>query len=128
MRKKRIFLFAFLFIIAGGLLTVFLCNNIIVNAAKDKLFTDVNTIPYNKVGLLLGTSKTLKNGGANPYYTNRILAAKKLFKANKIRYIIVSGDNGTKTYDEPTAMRTDLMNAGIDSTKIYLDYAGFRTF
>ena len=128
MRKKRILLFAICFIAVVTLVAVYTCNSIIVNRARGKLYTDVTTIPFNKVGLLLGTSKWLKNGRENPYYTYRIQAASALLKNNKIKYLVVSGDNGRKDYNEPELMRSDLINAGIDSSKIYLDYAGFRTF
>jgi SanA protein len=42
--------------------------------------------------------------------------------------MIISGDNGRPEYNEPEMMREDLIKAGIDSTRLYLDYAGFRTF
>ena len=58
----------------------------------------------------------------------RIDAAVKLFRQGKIKYLIVSGDNGRKEYNEPETMRADLISAGVDSSKIFLDYAGFRTF
>ena len=107
---------------------VYWCNYTIEDTANGKLYSDAQTIPYNKTGLLLGTSKYLANGNANPFFYYRIEAAVQLIKAGKIKYIIVSGDNSRKDYDEPTQMRADLMAAGIDSTIIYLDYAGFRTF
>lgn len=66
-------------------------------------------------------------GRLNKYYTYRIDAAEQLLKSNKIDFLIVSGDNGTKEYDEPTAMIRDLIDRGIDSTRLYADYAGFRT-
>ena len=47
--------------------------------------------------------------------------------AKKIDYILISGDNGTNTYDEPTTMKNDLITKGIPASRIYLDYAGFRT-
>jgi SanA protein len=108
--------------------TLFICNRTIENAAAEKLYTQVQFIPANKVGLLLGTSKHLANGATNPYYAYRIKAALELLKANKIKYIIVSGDNSIKDYNEPKQMQKDLIAAGIDSARIYLDYAGFRTF
>ena len=127
MRKKKILLYSLLLIFSGLLLTVYLCNKIITNTAKNKLYSDTRSIPFNKVGLLLGTSK-FANRRDNPFYDNRIKAAADLLKANKIKYLVISGDNSRKEYDEPTAMRADLIKAGIDSTIIYLDYAGFRTF
>ncbi len=107
---------------------MFFCNKAVTNAASDKLYTDVATIPYNKVGLLLGTSKYLRSGRINDYYRKRIEATVELVRAGKIKYIVISGDNSRKTYSEPEEMRNDLIAAGVDSNTIYLDYAGFRTF
>lgn len=117
-----------MFLLVVTLAIVYICNKIIIDNAKGKLFSDTNTIPFNKVGLLLGTAKYLGNGIANPYYTYRIGATIKLITDSKIKYVIISGDNGRKEYNEPEMMRADLMEAGIDSSNIFLDYAGFRTF
>lgn len=110
------------------LLVVVVCNLAIDNAAEGKLYDNVGSIPYNKVGLLLGTSKFLSGGYINHYYQYRIDAAAQLYKAGKIRYLVISGDNSRKDYNEPELMRNDLIAQGVDSTHIYLDYAGFRTF
>ncbi len=128
MRRSKKWGIVLLSVIAIIGITVYCCNAAIENAAKGKLYSDAQTIPYNKVGLLLGTSKYLPNGNTNPFFYYRIQAAVELVKAGKIKYIVVSGDNSRKDYDEPTQMRTDLMAAGVDSSIIYLDYAGFRTF
>jgi SanA protein len=107
---------------------IYFCNKAIENAAKGKLYSQTQFIKFNKVGLLLGTSKYVAGDNPNPYYNYRIEAAIKLLKAGKIKYIIISGDNSRKDYNEPKQMQSDLINAGIDSSIIYLDYAGFRTF
>ena len=114
--------------IALILLTVFFCDLRVRNEAAGKLYSDTSKLPVNKTGLLLGTAKLLKNGTVNPYYQYRIDAAAQLIKAGKIRYLIISGDNSRKAYNEPEDMRQDLIRVGIDSSIIYLDYAGFRTF
>jgi len=98
------------------------------NAAKGKLFSETAAIPYNKVGLLLGTGKYLENGFLNYYYKYRIEATAALMKTGKIKYLVISGDNSRKDYNEPETMRQDLIQSGIDSNLIFLDYAGFRTF
>ncbi|MEM9992003.1 MAG: ElyC/SanA/YdcF family protein, partial [Bacteroidota bacterium] len=89
--------------------------------------TQLLEIPHNKVGLVLGANKTTANGYINLYYKYRIVAAKTLYDAGKVEYLLVSGDNGTKGYDEPTSMRNDLIAMGVPANKIYCDYAGFRT-
>ena len=128
MLKKRIFFLTLLFVVVLSTVAIYYCNNAVDEAAKGKLYSDPQLIPFSKTGLLLGTSKYLANGKDNPYYDYRIKAAAELIKQGKIKYVIVSGDNSRKNYNEPEEMREDLMLAGVDSTAIYLDYAGFRTF
>jgi len=107
---------------------VIFCDARVVKAAKGKTFENLSLLPKQKVGLLLGTGKYLSNGYINLYYKYRIDAAIQLMKAGKIEYLVISGDNSRPGYDEPSTMRADLVASGIDSTRIYLDYAGFRTF
>jgi len=109
------------------ILIVLLCNIIINSSSDGKTFSRVEDIPKNKVGLVLGTSKKLANGNPNLYYSFRIKATVKLFNSGKIEFVLVSGDNGTKYYNEPNTFKKDLINAGIPAGKIFLDFAGFRT-
>ena len=126
MLRKILYFLTFLIIVS--FLFIYYCNKSIEKSSEGKLYSDVNKVPYNKVGLLLGTSKFLADGRINLYYQYRIEAAAQLIKAKKIKYIIASGDNSRETYDEPTQMKQDLIKQGIDSTCIFLDFAGFRTF
>lgn len=124
---KRLLQISLVFIVAIVAI-IYLCNKVITNSARNKLYSNTQDIPYNKVGLLLGTAPFINKRYTNAFYTNRIKAAAELIKAGKIKYLIISGDNGRRGYNEPETMRADLIRAGIDSAIIYLDYAGFRTF
>ncbi len=106
---------------------VLIIDTYVSSSSSDKIYKETNKIPHKRVGLLLGTSKFLSNHQINLYYKYRIEAAAELFKAGKIEFILISGDNGSKNYNEPKLMKEDLMNKGIPEEKIYLDYAGFRT-
>jgi vancomycin permeability regulator SanA len=106
---------------------VFIANSKIIKNSKPYLYTSTKEIPHNKVGLLLGTSKYVKNNFINLYFQYRIDAAVSLFEAKKIDIILVSGDNGTIYYNEPREIKNELIKRGIPAHKIYLDYAGFRT-
>lgn len=114
-----------LIVIAGA--GILVCNEVVRRTTSDKLFSRASQTPEYKVGLLLGTSKYLTTGQMNLYYQYRIEAARKLFESGKIEYILVSGDNGTHSYNEPETFRKDLIAAGIPADRIVLDYAGFRT-
>lgn len=125
MKKKLLKLLGIL--IALPIITLFLCNGIINSSAEGKTFDETADIPKNKVGLVLGTSKRISSGHPNPYYDYRINATVELYKAGKIDFVLVSGDNGSRYYNEPTTFKKDLVKAGIPAGKIFLDYAGFRT-
>ena len=49
------------------------------------------------------------------------------YNSGKVKYLLLSGDNAQHSYNEPSTMRKDLVNAGIPASKIVLDFAGFRT-
>ncbi|MDO6807184.1 ElyC/SanA/YdcF family protein [Zobellia galactanivorans] len=114
-------------LVASLFLLIFLCNLIISSSAEGKTFTSLEDLPKNRVGIVLGTSKKLIGGLPNPYYTFRIEATLELYQAQKIDFVLVSGDNGTRYYNEPNTIKKDLISKGIPAEKIFLDFAGFRT-
>lgn len=124
-RRIRNFI-VFLFIL---LVTIIVTTNYQIETKTRKyLYSSVDRVPFNKTGLLLGTSKYIRNGLSNPFFYNRIKTAVMLYKTKKIKYIIVSGDNSRKSYNEPMMMKKELIKQGIPDSVIFLDYAGFRTF
>lgn len=124
---KRKLLYITLIIAIPCVISLIVCNQTIKKHTAAQIYNEVITIPQNKVGLLLGTSPKLKNGNNNLYFDYRILAAVELYKAGKIKYILISGDNRREEYNEPEEMKKALMQKGIPEKFIYLDYAGFRT-
>lgn len=114
------------FILLGIAFSLY-ANIRVVKTAEDRMYSTVESVPYNKVALLLGTNPVNKWGRPNPYFTNRINTAAELYHAGKVDFIIASGDNHTRQYDEPTAMRDSLMAHGVPEDRIVLDFAGFRT-
>lgn len=102
-------------------------NHAVEKGTNPHIYSDVTAIPYHTAALLLGTSKTLRSGKANLYFQYRIDAAVALFKSGKIDCIVISGDNGRESYNEPEDMKVELVKQGIPEKQIYLDHAGFRT-
>lgn len=110
-----------------GLAFVFGCEWWIEHAANGRCFDKVEEVPSAPVAVVLGTSARLPDGRANLFFLPRMEAAAALFKAGKVQALIVSGDNSTPGYDEPTDMKRELMQMGVPAEKIACDYAGFRT-
>lgn len=126
MKNKKITLLLLITFIIPFIL-VYIASYSIEKNAQNKTFSNSSKIKKNKVGLVLGTAKTLKNGRVNLYFKYRINATVELYYKRKIDFILISGDNSTKNYDEPTDFKNELIKHGIPAHKIFLDYAGFRT-
>lgn len=107
---------------------VFAAEYAVQRATDGRVYASAGEVPENRVGLLLGTSRTVRSGRPNPYFYNRVDAAAALYGAGKVAYLVVSGDNGSKGYNEPQDMKEALVERGVPGEAIYLDYAGFRTF
>lgn len=114
-------------VLLTALALILLSYEVVVIAAKGRCYDDVTDIPYNKVTLVLGTSPKVIGGKTNRFFTNRMEAAADLYKAGKTSFIVVSGDNRFKSYNEPREMRRALVGFGVPEDRIYQDYAGFST-
>lgn len=127
MNKTKTYLLSFGAICLLLVLSVAFVDVTITQTGNRYCYSSIDSIPHNHCAIVLGTSKYLANGSRNLYYTNRIKATVELYYCDKIDYIIVSGDNRNRNYNEPITMYNDLVSAGIPGRKIVLDYAGFRT-
>lgn len=107
------------------------CYIVVSINANGKIYNTVEEIPYNKVGLLLGTSPVTPQGEHNYYYfDNRIQATAELYHNGRISRIIASGGDYSKHENgcnELTAMRNSLLAYGVPDSVITLDYQGLRT-
>ena len=125
---KKVYIPTILILIILSLVSILWANSTINKQTESRIYFDTDSIPENNVGLLLGTSKFLRNGNSNQYFENRILATIQLYKAGKIKNVVISGDNSKKDYNEPEDMKNELIKRGIPEDRIYLDFAGFRTY
>lgn len=106
------------------------CYIVVSINADGKIYNTVEDIPYNKVGLLLGTSPVTPQGEHNYYFDNRIQATAELYHNGRISRIIASGGDYSERENgcnELTAMRDSLMAYGVPDSVITLDYQGLRT-
>ena len=109
--------------------TLIACNLIIVNNAKGKTFYEIDSITPSEYGLLLGTTPQTRIGRrTNYFFKYRIDATEQLYKAGKIKRILISGDeNSLDGVNEVECMKDSLIAHGVDVKDIILDGKGFRT-
>ncbi len=109
------------------LLLGLLANRWVINSTDAYLYTDLALLPANEVGVVLGTSNYARDGGPNQEFEGRMRAAAELYRAGKVKHLIVSGANPDRSYNEPRQMRRALIELGVPGNAITMDFAGFRT-
>lgn len=125
-------MFIVLCLIAGPFLVLLGIYGIVSINSVGRTYEDVSSIPTREYCLLLATSPITPQGGHNFYFDNRLKAAVELYKAGKIKTIIVSGGDYTGQHDgngcnEPVAIQDSLMAHGVLGLDIVLDFEGQRT-
>jgi SanA protein len=120
---KWIFWLSVCFLIFG-----WICFSWVERSTKNAQYDVAEKVPSCHAAIVLGTSRYLSTGVQNLYFTYRIDAAEKLYRAGKVEKFILSGDNRVNDYNEPKEMKKALMQRGIPDSCLVLDYAGLRTF
>jgi len=95
--------------------------------AKNYIYSDINKIPFAYTALIPG-SLVYGDSSLSLIVRDRVDKAIELYKAGKIKRFLVSGDHGTKKYDEVNCMKRYLKEQGIPEEDIFLDHAGFDTY
>ena len=124
-RQRLLGLLTVTLLVAAGSL-VFATHHISA-VAEPYVESRVADLPSVRVGLVLGCAERTRDGRRNLFFERRIAAAVELFRAGRVQYLLLSGDNSTPDYDEPSDMRRALVQAGIPAARLVLDHAGFRT-
>jgi SanA protein len=91
------------------------------------IYSQAADVPTTPVAVVLGAAVN-PNGSLSPVLQGRVDAAITLYKAGKVSKLLLSGDNRTPYYDEPTAMKRYAVAHGVRPVDAIRDYAGLRTF
>lgn len=68
------------------------------------------------------------DGSLTPMLRDRVDTAIALYRAGKVRKLLMSGDNRVIEYDEPGRMYDYAVSQGMPAADIVRDYAGLRTY
>lgn len=104
-----------------------MASQVLTSWGKAYASSDLHRLPSADAALVLGTLISDPPDRLNPGLSDRLSAAIDLWRAGKVKYLIVSGNRSGETYDEPTAMRDVLVQRGVPARLIYRDFAGLRT-
>ena len=119
-------LFAFSVIFAACVLFVVALDYSVQRSGEDSIYS-AKDVPQKEVVLVLG-AKVYSDGRLSDMFRDRIDTAVGLYKTEKVEKILVSGDHGTKGYDEVNAAKDYILQQGVPGADIFLDHAGFDTY
>lgn len=83
--------------------------------------------PVAPVGLVLG-AQVYPDGTPSSFLAGRLEVARRLLQAGRVEVLLLSGDHAAPEYDEPTAMRDFLLDAGVPADRMVLDPYGLDTY
>ncbi|GAA4668420.1 ElyC/SanA/YdcF family protein [Nocardioides nanhaiensis] len=118
-------LLAALGVLAGGAVVV--SNLVVVLRTGDQVVREPDAVRPAQVAIVPG-SLVRPDGSLGDVVQERLDAAVALHEAGTVEKILVSGDNGDPSYNEPDAMRDAALAAGVPAEDVFTDYAGFSTW
>ena len=101
--------------------------NLAVLLSTREAVTGAAGAPHAQAAIVLG-ARLLPGGALSPMLADRVAQGLALYRAGAVDRIIVSGDHGSWSYDEPGAMRDALLAAGVPARDVFTDHAGFDTW
>jgi len=121
-QKQWVFLFLLFFIIL-----VIVPNWIILKSTETEILKNIVEIKKSETGIILGAA-VYGNKYASPIVLDRIITAANLYKAGKVRNLLISGDHRQKYYNEVRVIKNLLLARNIPEKDIMLDHSGFSTY
>ena len=113
-----------------GVGSIYLINRHVRSLAAAEIRTSITEIPTEeppRVAIVFG-ARVWENGEPSEVLYDRVVTAVELYRAGRVKKILMSGDNPTESYDEPTAMKATAVKLGVPENDVRLDFAGRRSY
>ncbi len=108
-----------------ALVAAWMGANAWVLAAVRGLRFELDVAPAREVVIVPGAG--LRGDEPSAVLEDRLRCAEALLASGRVARVLVTGDHGSPSYDEPGAMTRWLVARGVPGEKIARDDAGFRT-
>ena len=112
-----------------GIITVIGVNSHVKSIGGRNIITPEETAELKDVDCIVVLGCQVKDDG-NPsdMLADRLRRGIDLYNQGVAPKIIMSGDHGQKEYDEVNTMKQVAVDAGIPSSDVFMDHAGFSTY
>lgn len=103
-------------------------NALVLKTGGDKIVSAEAVASENPQAILVLGASVLADGTPSSILQDRLDVGIELYKAGVAPRLIMSGDNGTESYNEVLAMKNYAISQGVASDAIFCDHAGFSTY
>jgi vancomycin permeability regulator SanA len=97
-----------------------------VRTEAARIHRRIDGVPAEPIAIVFGAGYS--TDGLSLVLEDRVRTAADLYRAGRVRKLLMTGDNSRLSYNEPEAMRRRAIALGVPGADIVLDYAGFRTY
>ena len=125
MNKMLKYIFLIMIIIMVLVITI---NLIIILSTKERIIGEETAKQLENIDCILILGAGVRENQPSPMLEDRLLQGIGLYKQGVSNKILVSGDHGTKGYDEVNVMKNFIIEKGVPSEDIFMDHAGFSTY
>jgi len=103
-------------------------NFYVIMSTKNQIISSGNHSNIKEADCILVLGAGIWNNKPSPMLEDRLIEAINLYNNNVADKIIMSGDHGSKSYDEVNIMKDYAIEKGVPSEDIFMDHAGFSTY
>ena len=103
-------------------------NGYVMLSSEGMIISAEEAADYNADCILVLGASVLPGGRPSLMLRDRLLCGIALFESGASDRLLVSGDHGQAEYDEVNAMKDFAVAAGVPSSCIFMDHAGFSTY
>ncbi len=123
----RKFLNVLVFTIIAVLVAILLLQFHVGRTSRPYIHSGLASVQPAYAGIVLGAS-VRPDKSLSPILKDRVDAAYLAYSQKKFKKFLLSGDHGSRDYDEVNAMKNYLNDKGVPDVDIFLDHAGFDTY
>lgn len=116
-------------VIIAAIAAVFALTNLwVLGTQRENIVSDDEAAAANADAIVVLGASVMPNGTPSTILQDRLDTAIGLYKEGVADKLIMSGDGGDASYNEPGAMKMYAVEQGVPSQDVFCDRAGFNTY
>ena len=129
-KKMVITAFRFLILIVIlGLCLLFGIDFYVRSSTKDRIISPENASSVSDADCILVLGAGIRTDGSpSPMLQDRLNTGIELYQNGAAPKLLMSGDHGSKKYNEVQTMKDIALDQGVPSEDVFMDHAGFSTY